>query len=86
MTAEGAERPLVTEVILFTVLVLDEFVILLVDGIVGQVHILVVFIDFRSVCLTSKSGKSLLENVDAQWLVTRHQNVNSQVKLVTVNQ
>ena len=44
MPAEGSKRPFVTEIILLTVLVLDELFVLLVDRVVRQMHVLVVLV------------------------------------------
>ena len=45
MSAESTQRPLVPEVILFTVFILDELFIFLVDGVVCQMHVFVVFVN-----------------------------------------
>lgn len=71
MTAKGTERPLVTEVVLLAVLVLDELLILLVDRVVGQMHVLVGFVDLGGVRLTGESRKTLLEDIHSQRLITR---------------
>ena len=44
MLAEGAQTPLVTKIVLLRVLVLNEAVILLVDRVVRQVHVLVLLV------------------------------------------
>jgi hypothetical protein len=49
MFAEGTKTPFVAEIILLSVLVLNELLILLVDGVVGQMHVFVLFVDFLSV-------------------------------------
>lgn len=66
--------------------VLDKVCILFVDWVICQVHEFVVFIKLRSVGFWSKSSKTFFENIDAQWLVASDQDVNSKVKLVTVDQ
>jgi len=86
MSTECTQRPLVPKVILLTVFILDEFLILLVDGVVCQMHILVIFIDFGGISFTSKSCKTLLEDVNSQRLITGDQNIETQVELVTVYQ
>ena len=50
MFAESSKTPLVSVVILLLVLVLNEPFILFVDGVVGQMHVLVVFVDLLGVC------------------------------------
>ena len=51
MLTESAQTPLVAEVVILRVLVLEEFVILLIDRVVRQVHIPVVLVDLLSVGL-----------------------------------
>ena len=51
MLAECAKRPLVTVVILLSVLVLYKALILLIDRIVCQMHVLVLFVDLLGVSL-----------------------------------
>jgi hypothetical protein len=46
MLAKGAQTPLVAEVILLTGLVGQEFIVLFVDAVVGQMHELVGLVDF----------------------------------------
>ena len=86
MSAKGSKRPLIPEIILFTIFILDELVVLLVDGIVCQVHVFVVFIDFRGVSFTCESGKTFLEDIHTEWFVTSDEDIYSQVEFVTVNQ
>lgn len=49
-------------------------------------HELIILVDLRGVSLTCKSGKSLLENVDSQGLITCDENVDTEVEFVTVDQ
>lgn len=63
MPTECSQGPLVAKIILFTVLIFDELVVLLVDRIVGEMHILVILVDLRGVSLTGKSGQTLLKYV-----------------------
>jgi len=86
MLAKGTEGPLVTVVVLLGVLVLDEPLILLIDRVVRQVHVLVLLVDLLSVSLRGKASKSLLVYVDSQWLVAGNHAVDAQVELVTVDQ
>jgi hypothetical protein len=44
--AEGPQTPLETEIVLFCILILNKVLVLLVDRVVRQVHILVVLVDF----------------------------------------
>mmetsp|Transcript_9983 Transcript_9983/g.15087 ORF Transcript_9983/g.15087 Transcript_9983/m.15087 type:complete len:281 (+) Transcript_9983:1693-2535(+) len=84
--AEGRETPLEAEVILFTVLVLYEVIILLIDRVVGQMHELIVLIELCSVGLGGKPCQPLLIYVDPQGLVASHHHVDTQVELVPVDQ
>ena len=65
MSAESAKWPFVAEIVLFAILIFDELIVFLVDGIICQMHVLVIFIYFWGVSFTCKSGKALLENVDS---------------------
>ena len=49
MFAESSKTPFVAVVILLLVLILNEPFILFVDGVVGQMHVLVVFVDLLGV-------------------------------------
>jgi len=86
MSTESTEGPLVSKIILFTIFILDELFVFLVNRIIGQMHILVVFINFGSVGLTCKSSQAFLEHIDSQRFIACDQNVNSQIKLVAVYQ
>jgi len=77
MPTECSQGPLVSEIILFAIFILDELVVLLVDGVVGEVHVLVVLVDLRGVGLTGKSGQALLKYVHSQWLVACNQHIDS---------
>lgn len=85
MSAKCSQRPLVAEVILFTIFVLDKLIIFLVDTVVGEMHVLIVFVNLGGVSLTSKSCQTLLENIDSQWLIAGDEDVDSQIKFMTVN-
>jgi hypothetical protein len=86
MLAEGAEGPLVAEVVLLLVLVLNKLLVLLVDRVVCQVHVLVRLVDFLRVRFGGEPGKALLENIDSHRLVSSNKHVDSQVELVPINQ
>ena len=49
--AEGTQTPFIAKVILLCDLVLDKPVIFLVDGVICQMHILILFVYLLSVCL-----------------------------------
>ena len=86
MLAKGSQRPFVTKIVLLGVLILDKSVVLLVDGVVCQMHVLVLLVDFLSVGLGGKSGQPLLKHIDSERLIASDQNINAQIKLVAVNQ
>ena len=54
--AEGAQAPLVAEIVLLCVLILNETIILLVNGVVRQVHVFVLLIDLLGVSFGGESG------------------------------
>ena len=56
MLAEGGQTPLEAEVVVLQVLVLDVVLVLLVDRVVGQMHVLVVLRELVRVLFTSKPG------------------------------
>jgi len=85
MPAKGSQRPLITKVVLLAIFILDELVILLVDTVVGEMHILVVLVYLGGICLTSESRQTLLENIDPEWFITCDENVDSKIKFMTVN-
>ena len=53
---EGAQTPLVAEIVLLCVLILNETIILLVNGVVRQVHVFVLLIDLLGVSFGGESG------------------------------
>ena len=83
---EGRETPLEAKVVVLAVFVLDEVLVLLVDGVVGQVHVLVVFVELGSVSLRGEPGQALLVDVHSQRLVASHNHIDAQVKLVAIDQ
>ena len=49
-------------------------------------HVLVVFIDFRSVCFTCESCKALLKDIYSQGFVGGDEDINAKIEFVTVYQ
>lgn len=64
MLTESAEGPLVAKVILLTVFIGDEFLVFLIDGVIGQMHEFVLLVNLLGVGFGSESGQALLMNVD----------------------
>ena len=60
--------------------------VLLVDGIICQMHILVIFVELGSVCLRGKSGQAFLVDVDSQRLVASDHHIDSQIKFIAVDE
>lgn len=77
MLAERTQRPLVAEIILLGSFILNEFLVFLVDGVVGEVHKLVLLVDLLSVSLACETSKSLLEDVDLHRLVAGDADIDS---------
>ena len=86
MIAEGSEGPLETNVVLLSILILNKLRILLIDRVVGQVHILVVFVELGGVLFGGESGQAFLVDVDPQRLIARHDYVDSQIELVSIDE
>ena len=86
MFAECSQAPFEPEIILFAILVLNEILILLVNGVVCQMHVLVVLVYLRGIGLGSESSQTFLKYVDSQWLITSHEHVDPKIKLVAVDQ
>lgn len=86
MSTECTKRPFVTEVILLTVLIFDKFFILFIDRVISQMHILILLIDLTCVGLWGKSCQTLLEHIQAQWLIRSDHNINSQIEFMTIDQ
>ena len=70
------------------IFVKDEFFILLVDGIVGQVHahILHVFLIRRHIVLSGESSQSLTKDEDPQWVHACHKHIDAEVELESVDE
>ena len=86
MSAECAEAPLVADIVLLGILIIDEILILLIDRVVRQVHVLVVLINPCGVHFRGETGQTLLENVDFQWLIGGYQDVSSEVEFMPVDE
>lgn len=73
------QGPFVTDAHVVLILVEDEFLIFLVDGVVSQVHthILHVFFIRCYVSLRGKSAESLSEDEDPEWIYACHQHVDA---------
>jgi hypothetical protein len=86
MLAKGTQTPFKAEIIMLRIIILDKIFILLVNRVVGQVHILIIFVKLGSVCLGCKSCKAFLVNVEPERLVACHHNVDSEVELVPIDE
>ena len=86
MVTERCQAPLEANIVLLGVLVLHKLVVLLVDRVVCQVHIPVVFVELGRVALRCKPRQALLVAVNAQRLVARDHDIDAQIKFVTVDQ
>jgi len=78
----------VAHVVFFIVLILLESVVVLVDGVVGEVHVKIVHVILarRLVLFCSEPCEGLLVDVDSQRVHSTKQSVYSQVVLEVVNQ
>ena len=82
MLEDGSQRPLVPHVHVLHALVEYEFGAVLIDGVVGQVHKLVlqVLAPRRAVLLCRKSGQPLLVHKYAEWVNSRDEHVDAHVE------
>lgn len=85
MLAERSKTPFVSEIVLLVIFILNELFIFLIDRVICQVHVLIVFVDFLGVSLRGKASKTFLVDIDTQGLVTCDTYIDAQVKLVSVN-
>jgi hypothetical protein len=86
MLAEGSERPFEAHIVMLNILVHHESVVLLINRVVCQVHVLIALGGLCAVGLWCKSRETLFVDINAQRLVARDANVQSQVKFMTVDQ
>ena len=86
MFAKCTQGPFIAEVVLFSIFIADKFIILLVYGVVCQVHKLILLVNFLRVRLRGESRQTLLVHVDSQRLITRDADINAEVKLVSIDQ
>jgi len=86
MLAEGSEGPLVPKVVLLNIFVRNKLIVLLVDAVVGQMHVLILLVDLLRVRFRGESRQTLLMHVDAQGFVRRHTHIDPQVEFVAVNE
>ena len=54
--AESAQTPFVAEIVLLCVLILNETIVLLINGVVSQVHVFVLLVDLLGVSFRGESG------------------------------
>jgi hypothetical protein len=86
MLTESTQTPFITEIILLCVLILNELFIFLIDRIIGQMHVFVLFVNLLSVSFRSKSSQSFLKDIDTERLVTSDTNINTKIEFMAVNQ
>ena len=86
MIAKRRQTPFEANIVLLTVFVLDKFVVFLIDGVVCQVHVAIVFIEFGGVAFRGESSKTFLVDIYSKRFIACNDNVNPQVKLMTVNE
>ena len=86
MLAKSTKRPFVSIVILFTILVLNELFVLFVNRVVGKMHEFVLLVYLLGIGFACKSGKTFLEDINLQRFVASDHNIDTEVKLVTVDQ
>ena len=86
MLAKGSQTPFVSVVILFLVFILNEPFIFFVDRVIGQMHILIAFVDLLGVGFWRKPSQSFLVDIDFHRLITGNQHIDSQIELMAVNQ
>ena len=84
MLAEGAQAPLEAEVILLRVLILHEVLILLIDRVIRQVHVLVILIYLGGVGLRGEPSQAFLEDIYPQRLIAGNQNVDAEIELMPI--
>lgn len=85
MLAKGGQTPFETKIIVFCTFILHEMLVLFVDRVVRQVHVLVVLVELGCVRLRRKSRQSFFIDVYSQGFVASYDNIDSQVKFVAVN-
>jgi hypothetical protein len=85
MLTERTQTPLETEVVLFTVFILDKVIILLIDRVICQMHIFIVLIYFTRIGFTCKPCQTFLEYVNSHRLVTGNQYVDSEIEFMTID-
>ena len=85
---DGSEGPLVPLVIIVLVLVLLKVVIVLVDGIVCQVHVQIVHVEIirHLVLLGGESCEATLMQVDTQRVHTIKEGIDPQIEFKVVDQ
>ena len=85
MIAEGCQAPLKADIVLLSVLILHKLFILLVDGIVGQVHVAIILVEFGGVALASKAREAFFVNINSEWFIGRDDHVDAQIEFVPVD-
>ena len=49
-------------------------------------HVLIIFVNFGSICFACESCQTFLEDVDTEWLVAGYKDVDTQVEFMAIDQ
>lgn len=66
--------------------ILHEIVVLLVDRVIREMHVFIVFVELDRVGFRGKSGQAFFVYIDSEGLVACDDHVDSEVKFIAVNQ
>ena len=66
--------------------ILHEIVVLLVDRVIREMHVFIVFVELGRVGFRGKSGQAFFVHIDSKWLVACDDHVDSEIKFIAVNQ
>ena len=86
MLTEGWQTPLKAKVIIFWAFILYKVFIFLVDWVIREMHILVIFVELGCICLWSESCKAFLVDIDSQRFIAGYHNIDSKIEFVAIDE
>ena len=86
MLTECTKTPFKTKIILLRIFILYEILILLVNWVVCQMHVFVVFVNLRCISFTSKSSKTFLKYIHSHWFIWSNKDIYSKIKFMSIDQ
>ena len=86
MSWQSSQTPFVSGIVHLSILVVDEVDVFLIYWKVCQVRVFSIFPESGIVLLTCKAGQSFIINIDSPWIHRCDTDIQSQIKLETIDE